>query len=415
MTRVVLAVLALAIVHQESSPTIALPKPTGPFPVATTTWRVTDPARKETFTAAGESRQVEVMAWYPAAAPRRTGALAPYLREGLPEVRTFATALRGSRSAFDALEKVATHAELDGAPRVGARKLPVLVFSAGYTGVPSSHTALLEDLASHGYAVLNIVHPYEETAATLADGRVVTTLTGAGTMLPGLSEVFSEWRTEDDTMAAVTKSEEAAEQDRVMRGYLAGLKNTQAALTRWVDDAKLVLDRLSAAPPRSAASRLVAVLDLARLGAFGHSMGGVMAGQFCLDDRRCKAGLNLDGIPQSGTMIDGSMQRPFMMVYSARPGRVGANDVIYKKAARPYYRADVKDTRHLDFTDMVFWGGLLRERPILGSIAATRVTDITRILVRRYFDQELLGQRAALTGAVAPLSEVAFRTITPAR
>src|SRR5262245_916386 len=201
MTRMVLAALAIAIVHQESSTPIALPKPTGPFPVATTTWRVTDPARKETFTTAGDARQVEVLAWYPAAAPRRTGALAPYLREGLPEVRTFATALRGSPSAFDALEKVGTHAEVDAAPRVGARKLPVLIFSAGYTGVPSSHTALLEDLASHGYAVLNVVHPYEETAATLTDGRVVTMLTGAGTMLPGLSEVFSEWRAEDDTMA----------------------------------------------------------------------------------------------------------------------------------------------------------------------------------------------------------------------
>jgi len=183
-------------------------------------------------------------------------------------------------------------------------------------------------------------------------------------------------------------------------------------LKRWVDDAKLVLDRLSAVPARGPASRLVAALDLTRLGAFGHSMGGVMAGQFCLDDRRCRAGLNLDGIPQSGTVIDGAMQRPFMMVYSARPGRVGANDPIYRTAARPYYRADVKDTRHLDFTDMVFWGGPLRERPILGTLAPGRVTEITRVLVRRYFDQELLGQRAALSGALTPLSEVTFRTVT---
>jgi len=215
-------------------------------------------------------------------------------------------------------------------------------------------------------------------------------------------------------MAAVTKTEDAAEQLRLMRGYLAGLTSTHAALKRWVDDAKLVLDRLSAVPARGPASRLVAALDLTRLGAFGHSMGGVMAGQFCLDDRRCRAGLNLDGIPQSGTVIDGAMQRPFMMVYSARPGRVGANDPIYRTAARPYYRADVKDTRHLDFTDMVFWGGPLRERPILGTLPPGRVTEITRLLVRRYFDQELLGQRAALSGALAPLSEVTFHTITAA-
>lgn len=393
---------------------IELPSPSGPYPVGTTAWRLTDTARRETFTAAGEPRQVEVIAWYPAAAPRRGGALAPYLRAGLAEVRTFATVFRAPRAAFDGLEKVRTHAELDAAPRATPRKLPVLVFSHGYTGIPSSHTALLEDLASHGYAVLSVVHPYEATAATLADGRVVSMLTGAGTMLPPIADVFSEWRTEDETMAAVTRTEDAAEQIRLLRGYLSGLSHTDAALRRWVDDTKLVLDRLSSVPPRSAASRLAAALDMTRIGVFGHSMGGVTAAQFCLEDRRCRAGLNLDGIPQYGTMIDASMQRPFLMVYSARPGRLGASDAIYRVAARPYYRVDVKDTRHLDFCDMVFWGGPLRERPVLGTIAPARATEITRVIVRRYFDQELLGQRSALSGALTPLSEVTFRTVTPA-
>ncbi len=224
------------------------------------------------------------------------------------------------------------------APRVLPRKLPVLLFSAGYTGIPSSHTALLEDLASHGYAVLNIVHPYEETAATLTDGRVVTMLTGAGTMLPAIAEVFGEWRTEDDTMAAVTKTEDPAEQVRLLRGYLSGLNQTQTALQRWVDDAKLVVDKLSGVPPRSAASRLVAALDTTRLGAFGHSMGGVIAGQFCLDDRRCKAGLNLDGIPQSGTVIDSSMQTP------VHDGVLGPSRTAWRQRSRSIARPRARTT-----------------------------------------------------------------------
>ena len=43
-------------------------------------------------------------------------------------------------------------------------------------------------------------------------------------------------------------------------------------------------------------------------------MGGVVAGQFCVDNQRCRAGLNLDGIPQSGSMIDKPIRRPFLMV-----------------------------------------------------------------------------------------------------
>jgi hypothetical protein len=35
------------------------------------------------------------------------------------------------------------------------------------------------------------------------------------------------------------------------------------------------------------------------------------------------------------------------------------------------------------------------------------------VLARKYFDQELLGQRAALQGALAPFPEVTFKTVTP--
>ena len=67
---------------------------------------------------------------------------------------------------------------VDAPPRTGA-PLPVLLFSHGYTAHPSAYTALLEDLASHGYVVLSVVHPYEAMAAALADGRVVTILDDA--------------------------------------------------------------------------------------------------------------------------------------------------------------------------------------------------------------------------------------------
>jgi hypothetical protein len=143
-------------------------------------------------------------------------------------------------------------------------------------------------------------------------------------------------------------------------------------------------------------------------------MGGVTAGQFCAEDRRCRAGLNLDGIPQYGTMIDARLGRAFLMVYSARPGRLGASDPIYSRAAQPYVRVDVPGTGHLDFCDMAFWGGPLRERPILGSIDPGRATAITRAVVRQYFDQELLGKRDALKSAVAAFPEVTLRTVPAA-
>src|ERR1700674_3596856 len=87
---------------------VELPSPTGRYSVGTTSWRLTDRSRPETFSTSGAFRQVEVLAWYPAVAPRR-GRLAPYLREGVVEVRGFAK-LFGAEAAFDGLESVRTHA-----------------------------------------------------------------------------------------------------------------------------------------------------------------------------------------------------------------------------------------------------------------------------------------------------------------
>src|SRR5262249_22158653 len=82
------------------SPTVQLPSPPGPFPIGPTTWRLVDRPRSEPFGAAGEFRNVEVHAWYPAATTA-TGSPAPYLRDGLAEVRTFATVFRVPETTFD--------------------------------------------------------------------------------------------------------------------------------------------------------------------------------------------------------------------------------------------------------------------------------------------------------------------------
>jgi len=381
---------------------IEIPAPTGPLNVGTTRWVVTDAARPETFAAPGVHRQVEVLAWYPAADTTR-GQIAPYLREGLAEVPP------GMRAAFGGLAGVRTHAILDAPPAESPEKLPVLVFSHGFGGIPSSYTALLEDLASHGYAVLSVVHPYEATAATLVDGQVISLFDEAGKPRPAFGEVLTEWAHEDEAMAEVTKEATEEGQLRRLRAYLSGLRATNATLERWVADTKLVLDRLPELPKAGVAGQLASRLDLTRLGAFGHSMGGVTSGQFCLDDRRCRAGLNLDGIPQYGTMIDKRLPVPFLMVYSARPGRTGASDAIYRRAATRYDRVDVRNTLHLDFSDMVLWGGPLRQGA-LGTLPPARAVEITRAIVRQYFDRELLGKPAPILAGKETLPEVTVRS-----
>lgn len=389
-----------AALAQTPTPPFELPAPTGKLSIGTTRWVVTDASRDESF-APGKKREVEIVAWYPSAGP--AGATtAPYLRNGMEEALSFAR-LAKLGDAFNGLAAVKTHATLDAAPAASPSRFPVIVFQHGYTGLPSSHTSLLEDLASHGWAVLNVIHPYEATASMLADGTVVTFTDEKNAMRPGIMDVLNEWGPEGSTMDKIVAATDDAEKERLMRGYLGALKNTDQVVKRWVLDVKFALDHL---PNTGAAGRLAARLDLTRLGAAGHSMGGVAGAQLCVEDRRCKAALNLDGIPQYGTMIDAPMPAPFLMVYSGRAGRAGASDLIYRRAASKYYRVDVKDTLHLDFTDMNYWGGPLRQRGAYGKIDPARAAEITRTVVREFFGQEILKQPSALLSGKQPMTDV---------
>jgi dienelactone hydrolase len=372
-----------------------LPAPTGPYAVGTTSWNVVDAHRLETFATTRRPRDVQVLAWYPANASPSSGPprRAPYLRESIVEARAFATLLRAP-GAYDSLAVVETDASLDADVVSGTTPLPLLVFSPGFTGLASASTALIEDLASHGYVVLDIVHPYEVVAATLSDGSVVTMLDSTGGPRTELRRIFTEWADEDSTMARVTRATSDAARLTLLRAYFAGLTATREALDRWVADTRLVLDDLAAQSRSTLAGRLATRVDTRRVGVFGHSMGGVVAGQFCSVDTRCVAGLNLDGIPQSGTMIDAKNAPPFLMVYSGRPARLGANDAIYSRASTRYCRVDVPGTLHLDFSDMNAWGGPLRARGAFGSIAPDRAADVTRNIVRGYFDEQLRGTRS---------------------
>lgn len=404
MSLLAVALLLPAVgIAQTATQPFELPAPTGAARVGTTQWVVADPSRQETF-APGRQREVQVIAWYPTNAT--TGELAPYLRNGMEEALSFAR-LAKLGDAYQGLASVKTHSILDAAPSSSPARLPVIVFSHGYTGLPSSHTALAEDLASHGWAVLHVIHPFE-AAARLLDGTFVTFTDEKNAMRPQIMDVLNEWGPEGSTMEKVAAAADDAEKERLLRGYLAALQHTDQVVKRWVLDVKVVLDRL---PKTGAGSALAARLDLSRLGAAGHSMGGVMAGQFCVEDRRCKAGLNLDGIPQYGTMIDTPMPAPFMMVYSGRPGRAGASDLIYRRSASKYYRADVADTLHIDFTEMNLWGGPLRQRGAFGTIAPMRAAEITRLLVREFFSQELLGRKSPLLNGASETPGVTVREL----
>ena len=179
---------------------------------------------------------------------------------------------------------------------------------------------------------------------------------------------------------------------------------------RWVADTRLAADRVGELARAGSGDRFAGRLDLARLGAFGHSMGGITSAAFCARDSRCRAALNLDGSPQYGDLIDRPGNRPFLMVYAARPGRIGVSDLIYGKSDSAW-RAVITGTLHLNFGDFQYRQGAQRFGNSLGPIAAERSTTIVHRLVREWFDQMLSGKRSALLAGGRVFEELEVRRL----
>src|SRR3954468_9624803 len=106
---VVAIALATSCVRAQQPGYFALPAPTGAFPVGTTSFHLMDSSRTERTAGAVRFREIEVLAWYPAATSGNAITPAPYLRQGIIEARTFAREVR-SPGVFDGLADVRTHA-----------------------------------------------------------------------------------------------------------------------------------------------------------------------------------------------------------------------------------------------------------------------------------------------------------------
>jgi dienelactone hydrolase len=162
---------------------------------------------------------------------------------------------------------------------------PVLM-RAGLAKLTWDYTSLAEDLASHGYVVVGFDAPYRSFVVVFPDGRVIA-------------------RAPQNNADLVRGSEQE---------HLA-IKLVQA----WSADMGFALDRLERLNSSDPSGRFLGRLDMVRVGVFGHSLGGAEALQFCHDDSRCKAGIDVDGAPLGSVVAEGVTQL-FMFLLGEHEG-----------------------------------------------------------------------------------------------
>jgi predicted dienelactone hydrolase len=356
----------------ESRSEVTLPALTGPYAVGRVVEAWEDPGSTDPMAPApGNRRELLVWIWYPASPAPGAARVEDYV----PAFRPAAgTRTKPELSLFRWLtrdpSRVRPHSLRNADLAAEPPTYPVVIFRAGASAPVSNYTTLVEDLASHGYVVVAFDAAYLTGRVAFPDGRVIE-------------------RPPENNPELYTGPKLERLADRL--------------LAAWTADIAFALDRLEWLNHADRPGRFKGRLDLTRVGVFGHSLGGATAAQFCHQDPRCKAGIDIDG-SLHGSVVQEGLRQPFFFLLSDH-GDVSSDAEsrkIYADLRSVYDRLpsehrlllSIRGANHFTFSDD---GALLKSRLLrwvmraLGKldIDGRRQLAVTTYCVHRFFDAYL--------------------------
>ena len=382
-------VLDIPLVDPLKSPALPkLPPATGPFAVGKVTVHWADESRIEPLSPNHEPREVMADIWYPAEPSNAVPA--DYLDAVAYEKAIGAEGFQGffGEASESLRQGVKTHAFVAAPYARSAKQSPVLIFSPGGGMVRELYAAQFEDLASHGYVVAAISHPYDAIVTLFPNGRQIDYSELRWPKPPSLEGEANlnqlEWHANDIRFAL----------DELSRVNLAG----------------------------SSGLPFAGHLDLTQVGAFGHSFGGIAAAHACQLDRRFKACLNEDGVVAKRPLFldvrGWAMDQAFMLILHDPPTRPLTDEQVaqmgmprqrvegivkrleadqeaaLRNTGKGSYlvRLRSEKTSHMDFSDLPLLGA--HERADAEKRAAILVT--VRSYTLAFFNKYVRGMKSAL-------------------
>jgi len=389
-------------------PVFRLPKPSGPYKVGTTIFQFLDSSRLETLTEdPNDHREFMARVWYPAEPPLNASPV-PY-RKYSPAIGSIlqqGAAAFGKQPPdfiFSHLDLLKSNAYKD-APVSKAQSLyPIVCFSCGFLSDLDEYQVYFEELASHGYIVFSLNQPYESQSVVHPDGRIIP-------FNKAHAEEFQ--RTTEETTPLWKRfweSKNMEERASIAKQILEKGSFLNKIIRIRSEDYRFLATQLNKINSGERKSPLTGKLDVSKLGIFGHSGGGAVAGQVCAVDSRFKAGINLDGF-QLGDVIDRKVQQPFMIMYSE--GFAGSNDSMLQNFQNVTYVITIRGSKHSDFSDNPLIFPLSKRMGTSGSISSRRMLRITNDYILSFFDKYLKGKDAALLdGPPLQYPEVIFKKL----
>jgi predicted dienelactone hydrolase len=276
-------------------------------------------------------------------------------------------------------------------PQGGAAKVkfPLLLYCPGWAATAIDNAALLARLSDAGFAVAAVHYPAAR---------------------PGLSSRTVFRQREEFEMPMDFSS---------ARGFANTIERSERRVRNRAADARDILDAIISGTLEGAGRGVLDRVDAARVAIFGFSLGGAVAAEVCVSDRRFLAAVNLDGW-HFGEALERGVPRPYLFISddsppptardlsSIRPNRRYPAMLDHKNQDRLTHNLAhhgghllmIAGTRHTDFAD---------QQPRLGrrewlrrrAITPARVLDIVFGCTRAFFVQYLVAGQASLLQQVA--------------
>lgn len=385
MQTVIAVILSLFLLAVSTALPVLLPVPaipgaSGPNPVGTQTFVLTDTSRRELYSGVDEPRKFMIQVWYPAA-PRPSDRHAPWMQDATVYARGISNYFGLPPFFLDHLKLAQTPAWQDSPlkpPSNGG--YPLILFSHGWNGFAAQNTEQALELASRGYIVVALQHTYGAVVTVFPDGEIAYNNPNAlpdGMPEPGYTEA------------------------------------ARKLVNQWSQDIAFALDYMTQQNTDSA-SPFYASMDLAHVGVYGHSTGGGAAVEFCGTDARCTALLGMDPFmtPVSQQVLDSGVTQPTFVMFSQRWADLtdSKNNRLFKEF---YSHLDpsthviyIRGTSHYDFSDIPMLSPIAPQLGLKGPLNSKRVVEIVDDYLISFFDLTLKGQPTDLFDGPSKYPEV---------
>lgn len=342
--------------NKDTKTSIKLPTPTGLYKVGRALFDWTDSNRNDPFENT-KKRELMVWVWYPVTSLNKCKP-AEYLPgkwgESAAKWHAFDLHMKmneGQASVFIphpplsaiSIQQIKTFS-YENVLMDSATSFPVLFFSPGLGMMPTDYTAIIENIASHGYIVVG-VNPTH---------FVATTYFSNGTSVGGIP-------------------------------LLNRLENLEDFMPVWVNDLLFSLKKIKELNLFDT-SILFHHVNINEVGIFGHSYGGAAAAVASFKDSTFKAGINMDGSPRGDT-LQWKLRQPFLILQSDQGLHTDQRSRLFYHGLKNGRLIVIKNSRHRAFSDeSVYPLPNPGRENLLGKIEGRKMVATTSHFIIAFFD-----------------------------